>query len=706
MRLEYKLGKVHCAGCASALEEILSKLEGVEKCSLNFISNLLVLEIENKNHKQIEENVKATIYKFDKNIELLDPHAEEKISRKKKIYEILNYTSIALSFAVLVVLLSASMPFWIHLSLSIFAYLVVGWNVLFLAFKNIIQGKMLDENFLMTIATIGAYILGEYAEAVAVMLFYEIGELFNHLAVKKSEREIKSIASIKADCACLILDNAEMIVTLDKVGIGDIIRVKPGERVPLDGRIVDGETYVNTSALTGESQEKFLKIGDEILSGMIVSSTVVLIEVEKLEHESTVSKIIELVENSAVNKSKTEKFISRFAKVYTPIVVGLAVFIGFIMPVFWLYSNFAVWIYRALTFLVVSCPCALVISVPLGFFAGLGACAKNGVLVKGANYLEALSQAKTVIFDKTGTLTYGNFKITTIHGVDDKPEDEILEFVAYAENFSNHRIARSIVDEYKNKTNKTIMLEWINGASEIAGEGVQANIFGIDCLVGNAKLLRDNGVEFEEVKSPFTIIYLSQNGTYAGYIEIQDEVRGEAKETIESLKKLGITHTAMFTGDKEEVAKVVSENLGIDCYHSNLLPEDKVDRLQQHRDKGGLIFVGDGINDAPILASVDVGVAMGGVGSDIAIESADVVLSNDNLKKIPLGIAIAKKTKRIVLENIIFALGIKVAVLALSALGLANMWLAIFADVGVSILAVLNSIRALFVPRKYRQKKK
>ena len=705
MKLEYKLGKVHCAGCASALEEILSKLDGVEKCSLNFISNLLVLEIENKNHKQIEENVKAAIHKFDKNIELLDPHAEEKISRKKKIYEILNYTSIALSFVVLVVLFAVSMPFWLHLSLSIFAYLIVGWNVLYLAGRNIIQGKVLDENFLMTIATIGAFILGEFSEAVAVMLFYQVGEMFNHIAVKNSEREIKSIACIKAESACLVLDNTEMIVTLDKVDIGDIIRVKPGEKVPLDGKIIEGETYVDSSALTGESQEKFLRVGDEILSGMIVSSGVVLVEVTKLEHESTVSKIIELVENSSVNKSKTEKFISKFAKVYTPIVVFLAIFIGFVMPIFWLYSNFTVWLYRALTFLVVSCPCALVISIPLGFFAGLGACARHGVLVKGANYLEALANANTIIFDKTGTLTYGNFKISNIVGVDDKPEDEILEFIAYGEKFSNHRIAKSIVDEYKRRTNNDINLSWINGASEIAGVGVQANIFGIDCLVGNAKLLRDNNVEFQEVNSPYTVVYLSQNGTFAGYIEVKDEVREDAKETIDNLKSLGITRTAMFTGDRDEVAKVVSESIGLNCYHANLLPKDKVSHLLEHKNSGSLIFVGDGINDAPILASVDVGVALGGVGSDVAIEASDIVLANDNLKKIPLSVAVAKKTKRIVLENIIFALGIKVAVLVLSALGLANMWLAIFADVGVSILAVLNSIRALIVPIKYREKK-
>lgn len=702
MKLEYKLGRIHCAGCASALEEILSKIDGVEKCSLNFISNLLVIEIDNKNHKQTEENIISAIHKFDKNIELLDPHAEEKQNRRKKINEIISYSSVALSFVMLISLFFIKIPFIAELILYIVAYLIVGYSVLITAIQNILQGKVLDENFLMMIATIGAFVLGEFSEAVAVMLFYQVGEIFNKLAVKKSEREIKSIVSIKAESASLVLDNTEMTVTLDKVSVGDIIRIKPGEKVPLDGKIIEGETYVNLSALTGESMEKFLKVNDEILSGTMVTSSPILVEVTKLEKESTVSKIIELVENSAINKSKTEKFISKFAKVYTPIVVALSLFIGLVMPLFWLYSNFTTWIYRALVFLVVSCPCALVISVPLGFFAGIGACARNGILIKGANYLEALSNAKSIIFDKTGTLTHGNFKISKIVALQDKTEEEILEFIAYAENFSNHRIAKSIVEEYKNSTKKEINTSWINGASEIAGIGIQANIFGIDCLVGNAQLMKDNKIDYAEVESPYTVIYLTQNESLAGYIEIQDEIKEEAKDAITLLKNLGITQSSMFTGDKVETAKAVADNIGIDCYHAELLPVDKVNLLKEHKNNGNLIFVGDGINDAPILATVDVGISMGGVGSDIAVEASDVVIVDDNLKKIPLTVSISKKTKRIVTENIIFAIGIKAIVLLLASFGFANMWLAIFADVGVSILAVLNSIRALFPPRKFK----
>ncbi|MBQ9790087.1 MAG: cadmium-translocating P-type ATPase [Clostridia bacterium] len=705
MKLEYKLGRIHCAGCAQALEEILSKVEGVESVSLNFISNMVCFEIQSKNHKEIEENIKKAIHKFDHNIEILDPHAEEKAQKREEIKKALHFVSILVSVAIMVCLIALKMNFYLELGLAIFAYALVGWNICLNAVLNIFKGKVLDENFLMTVATIGAFVLGEFSEAVGVMVFYQIGEIFQNLAVKNSERAIKSIASVKESRACLVLDNAEMDVTLDKVSVGDIIRVKVGERIPLDGVICEGETYLNTSALTGESQEKFVKVGDDVLSGSIVTSAVVLIEVTKLEHESTVSKIVELVEKSSMNKSKTEKFISKFSKYYTPVVVGLALVLGFIVPAFWAYANWNEWLYRALVFLVVSCPCALVISVPLSFFAGVGAAARNGVLVKGANFLEALSQSKTFVFDKTGTLTYGSFKVTNIHAEDDKTEDEILEFVAYAENFSNHRIAKSIVEEYKSKTGKDINFAWINGANEIPGEGVSANIFSIDCLVGNAKLMKDNGVKFVEHDSPFTVVYLAQNGTFAGWVEIQDQIRKEAPSSIQTLKELGAENISMFTGDSAAVAKVVAEKIGVDCYHADLLPEGKVEKLYEHIENGKkLVFVGDGINDAPILSTVDVGIAMGGIGSDIAVESADVVIMDDDLSKIPLGVMIAKRTKRIVTENIVLSLGVKVVVLILASLGLSNMWLGVFADVGVALLAVLNAIRALIVPRKYKHK--
>ena len=706
MKLEYKLGNVHCAGCASALEEILNKTDGVKSASLNFINNMLILDIENKDHKAIEERVIAAIKKFDKHIQILDPHAEEKAEKKKKLMFTFDIINICFSFASILILGLFNFDEILEFALYLFAYIVIGWKVLLTAAKNILQGKVLDENFLMMIATIGAFILSQYAEGVAVMLFYSVGEMFNNIAIKRSEKAIKSLASVKSDYANLILDNTEMKVTLDKVGIGDVIRVKAGEKVPLDGKIIEGETYVNTSAITGESQERFLRTDDEILSGFIVTNSTILVEVTKLEHESTVSKIIDLVEKSSHNKSKTEKFISKFAKYYTPVVVGLALTIGLIVPAFWGYSTFSTWIYRGLMFLVVSCPCALVISVPLSFFAGIGAAAKRGILIKGANYLEALAIADTIIFDKTGTLTKGEFKISKIHAEEDKTEEEILEFVAYAENFSNHQIAKSIVKEYHKKTGKEINFAWINGASEIAGEGVQANIFGIDCLVGNAKLMRDNNIEFNDVDSPFTIIYLAQNQTLAGYIEIQDEIKCEAKQAIDSLKTIGIKEVSMFTGDNEKVAGAVASKIGVTCYHADLLPINKVEELEKYKKNGSkLIFVGDGINDAPILSTVDVGIAMGGVGSDIAIESADVVLIYDDLSKIAIAKKIAKKTRRIVLENIIIAIGIKVVVMILSTIGLSNMWLAIFADVGVSVLAVLNSLRAFIVPKNKSQSK-
>lgn len=706
MKLEYRLGNVHCAGCASALEEILQKIEGVKSASLNFISNLLVLEINDHGHNEIKENVTAAIKKFDKRITLDDPHKEEKRAKKQKVLEILEYVSLAVSFAIVLTLFFVDTNNVLELCLYIFAYLIVGYKVLWQAFINLFKGKMLDENFLMTIATVGAFAIGEFTEAVAVMIFYLIGEIFQNKAVKRSEKAIKSIAQVKAEYATLVLDNTEMQVTLEKVSVGDIIRVKPGERVPLDGKVIEGACYVDTKALTGESQERYLKVNDEILSGMIVTNETILVKVTALEHESTVSKIIELVEKSSNNKSKTEKFISRFAKYYTPIVVGLALVLAFIVPIFSLYQNFSQWLYRALVFLVVSCPCALVISVPLTFFAGIGAAARNGILVKGANYLEILSGVSTVIFDKTGTLTLGNFKISNIVAYEDKEEEEILEFVAYAENFSNHRIAKSIVEEYKLKTQKDINVAWINGAAEIAGEGVQANIFGVDCLVGNRKLMTDNNVVGEYFSSPNTIIYLAQNGTLAGYIEIVDQVKPEAKTTVEALREQGVKTVSMFTGDNEQTAKAVAMQVGVDCYHAELLPVDKVKKLDEHEDnKTKLAFVGDGINDAVVLSTVDVGIAMGGVGSDIAIESADVVIIDDDLSRIPLGISISKKTKRIVTENIVFALGIKALVLVLSTLGIANMWLGVFADVGVSLLAVLNSLRALIVPKRYKKNK-
>ena len=705
MKIEYKLGRIHCAGCAQSLEEILSSTDGIDSVSLDFISGNMVVESSSMKKKELEDITQKAIHRFDRNITISDPHAEEKLEKKDKIKSIINYSIILITTTMLILLNTIHFESIVCLILYILCYILISYNVLLSAFFNIIRGKMLDETFLMSIASIGAFIIGEYTEAVAVMLLYNIGELLQNRAVKKSEKEIKSITKLKATYANLVLDNTEMQVTLDKVTIGDTISIKQGEKVPLDGKIISGDAYVNTSAITGESAERFLKAGDTILSGSIVSTGNILVEVTSNEQTSTVSRIIELVEKASLNKSKTEKFIAKFAKWYTPIVVGMAAIIAFIIPIFSLYQDFALWAYRALLFLVVSCPCALVISVPLSFFAGIGASAKHGIMIKGANYMEALWNINTFIFDKTGTLTYGNFSIKNITITNkEKSKDEVLELIAYAENFSNHRIAKSIIQEYNNRTHKDINIAWIEGAREVPGEGVIANIFGIDCIVGNAKLLKDNNISFVEVDSANTIVYLAENGKLSGYVEIADSVKPEAKEVVLSLKKLGINEISMFTGDNDRIAKDVADDLGLDCYHANLLPEDKVNMLAEHNHGNNLAFVGDGINDAPILSTVNVGIAMGGIGSDIAIESSDVVLMDDNLSRLPLAISIAKNTKKIVYENIIFSIGIKILVLVLSILGFANMWLAIFADVGVTLIAILNSIRVLFVNKKYKQK--
>ena len=705
MKIEYKLGRVHCAGCAQSLEEILSSTDGISNVSLDFISSNLVVESNSLGKKELSDLIEKTIHKFDRNITISDPHKEEKLEKKDKIKNIINYSIIALTAVMLVLLNVISFHHSASLILFIVCYALISYNVLLSAFFNIIHGKMLDETFLMSIASIGAFVIGEYTEAVAVMLLYNIGEILQNRAVKKSEKEIKSIKKLKATFANLVLDNTEMQVTLDKVTVGDTISIKHGEKVPLDGKIISGNAYLSTAAITGESAEQFVKAGDDILSGSIVTSGNILVEVTSNEQNSTVTRIIELVEKASLNKSKTEKFIAKFAKWYTPIVVALAGIIAFVVPIFSLYQDFALWAYRALLFLVVSCPCALVISVPLSFFAGIGASARHGIMIKGANFMEALWNTDTFIFDKTGTLSEGNFSVKNIVSIDkEKSEDEILELIAYAENFSNHRIAKSIVKEYNKRTQKDINIAWIEGAKEIPGEGIVACIFGIDSIVGNAKLLKENGVSFNEIDSPHTIIYLAENGKLTGYVEIEDKIKSGAKDALLALKKLGIKQISMFTGDNEKTAKYVAENVGLDCYHAGLLPEDKVNKLKEHQKGGNLAFVGDGINDAPILSTVDVGIAMGGIGSDIAIESSDIVLMDDNLSRLPLAVSIAKRTKAIVYENIIFSIGIKLLVLVLSVLGLANMWLAVFADVGVTLIAILNSIRVLFVNKKYKQK--
>ena len=588
---------------------------------------------------------------------------------------------------------------WINNAIFIASYIIVGFEIVKKAIRNIVRGKVFDENFLMTIATLGAFGIGEFPEAVAVMLFYQVGELFQSYAVDKSRKSISSLMDIRPDFANVYRNEKIEKVNPDEVKIGEIIIIKPGEKVPLDGRILEGETALDTKALTGESMPKEVEKGDEILSGCINLNGVIKIEVKKEYGESTVSKILDLVENASSKKSKSENFITKFARYYTPIVVIIALLLAIIPPIVMDNATFSDWIYRALSFLVVSCPCALVISIPLSFFGGIGGASKMGVLIKGSNYLEALSNTEITVFDKTGTLTKGVFEVQKVNAIGIS-EEELLKIAAYAENYSNHPISKSIKQAYK----KEIDEKQIANYEELAGLGVAARIEEQDVLVGNEKLMKEKGIQFEKCNEVGTILYIAIKGKYAGYILISDTIKEDAKSTIQELKKNHIKQTVMLTGDKKEVGESVAKEIGIDMVYTDLLPDGKVkkveDLLKTKSEKGKLAFVGDGINDAPVLALADIGMAMGGLGADSAIEAADIVIMTDEPSKIVKAIKLSKKTMRIVKENIIFAIGVKVFVLILAALGISTMWQAVFADVGVSVIAILNALRALRVKNK------
>lgn len=587
------------------------------------------------------------------------------------------------------------LPEWAEMGMFLICYAVAGWDIVWKAITNILHGQVFDENFLMTIATVGALILGEHSEGVAVMLFYQVGEWFQSYAVSKSRKSITSLMDIRPDYANIEKDGKLVQVDPDEVQIRDTIVVKPGERVPLDGKIIKGTSALDTSALTGESMPREVEPGMDVISGCINQTGILTIQTTKEFGESTVAKILDLVENASDKKGKTENFISRFARYYTPIVVFAALALAVLPPLI-LQQSFSVWIYRALTFLVISCPCALVISIPLSFFGGIGGSSKIGVLVKGSNYLESLAHAETVVFDKTGTLTKGSFAVTEIHPVDMK-DTQLLELAAYAEDYSNHPISLSIKSAYGKKIDSSR----ISDVQEIAGHGVQAVIDGKKILAGNAKLMQKEHIKYSPSSSVGTVVYLACNGKYAGCIVIEDEIKADAATAIKNLKSSGIRKTVMLTGDADAVGKKVAGRLGLDQVYTELLPADKVDRvedlLKQKSEKGKLVFVGDGINDAPVLARADVGIAMGALGSDAAIEAADVVLMTDEPSKIAAVMKIARKTIRIANQNIVFALAVKFLVLILGAIGKANMWAAVFADVGVSIIAILNAIRAMRV---------
>ena len=582
----------------------------------------------------------------------------------------------------------------INKGIFIISYIIVGFEILRKAVRNIFRGKVFDENFLMSVATIGAFGIGEFPEAVAVMLFYQIGELFQNYAVDKSRKSIASLMDIRPDYANVFRNEKIEKVNPEEVKIGDTIIVKPGEKIPLDGTIIEGTTTLDTKALTGESLPREAKEGDKVLSGCINLNGVIKIKVEKEYGESTVSKILDLVENASSKKSKSENFITKFAKYYTPIVVIIALILAIIPPLFITGATFSDWVYRALSFLVVSCPCALVISIPLSFFGGIGGASKMGVLIKGSNYLEALSNTEIAVFDKTGTLTKGVFEVQKIEPVGISKE-ELLKISAYAENYSNHPISKSIKQAYK----KEIDEKQIKNYEELSGLGISAKINNQEVLVGNEKLMQKENIEYEKCKDIGTILYVAINKKYAGYILIADEIKNDSKQTIEELKKNGVKQTVMLTGDKKEVGESVAKEIGIDKVYTELLPTDKVQKVEEllktKTAKGKLAFVGDGINDAPVLALADIGIAMGGLGADSAIEAADVVIMTDEPSKIIRSIKLSKKTMRIVKENIVFAIAIKVLVLILAAFGLSTMWEAVFADVGVSIIAIINALRAL-----------
>lgn len=587
------------------------------------------------------------------------------------------------------------LPEYAEIGVFLVCYAVVGWDIVWKAITNILHGQVFDENFLMTIATIGALILGENSEGVAVMLFYQVGEWFQSYAVSRSRKSIASLMDIRPDYANIEQDGKLVQVDPDEVSIGSTIIVKPGERIPIDGTILKGSSALDTSALTGESMPREVEPGMDVISGCINQTGILTIQTTKEFGESTVAKILDLVENASDKKGRTENFITRFARYYTPAVVFAALALAILPPLI-TEQPFSTWIYRALTFLVISCPCALVISIPLSFFGGIGGASKIGVLVKGSNYLESLAHAEIVVFDKTGTLTKGSFAVTEIHpnGMEDT---ELLELAAYAEDYSNHPISLSIKKAYGEKIDNSR----INSVQEIAGFGVQAVIDGKTVLAGNAKLMDREHISYVPSSSVGTVVYLASDGNYVGCIVIEDEIKADAPEAIRQLKNSGVRRTVMLTGDADAVGQKVAGRLGLNQAYTELLPADKVDRveelLKQKSEKGKLVFVGDGINDAPVLARADVGIAMGGLGSDAAIEAADVVLMTDEPSKIAAVMKIARKTIRIANQNIVFALGVKFLVLALGALGYANMWAAVFADVGVSVIAILNAIRAMRV---------
>ncbi len=694
-RKAIRLKGLCCADCARRIEEEAGKIDGVSSASVDFVSQTLTIEVfDRKKLPAIARQAARIAVEIEPEIEI--SYSEQNTDdparkRRRRLYRISLCAGAAIFAAAMLLQVSGAL----RLPLFLLSYLLVGGEVVLRACKNISKGQVFDENFLMSVATIGAFAIGEYPEGVAVMLFYQVGELFQRIAVNRSRRSISALINIRPDFANLKIGDEIRRVSPEEVGVGDLIVVRPGEKIPLDGRVTDGKASLDTSALTGESVPRDVEPGSEVLSGSISKNGLLTIEVSKEFGESTVSKILDLVQNAGSRKAPTENFITKFARYYTPFIVFAALALAIIPPLVIPGAAFSDWINRALVFLVVSCPCALVISIPLSFFGGIGGASKNGILIKGSNYLEALNNVDTVVFDKTGTLTKGIFKVTQTAPANGYTQDQLLYYAAHAEGNSNHPIAASIRKAYNVELDARIISEH----EELPGLGVRVKVDGKTVLAGNGRLLEEENIAFGRTDEAGTAVYLAVDGTFAGSIVISDELKPDSKKAVGDLKAAGVKSIVMLTGDSRAVGEKVARQIGLDEVYSDLLPDQKVAKLELLEKKkavrGKLVFIGDGINDAPVLARADVGIAMGGLGSDAAIEASDVVLMTDEPSKLVTAIRIARKTRNIVWQNIVFALGVKAVILVLGAFGIATMWEAVFGDVGVAVIAVLNAMRAM-----------
>lgn len=685
-----------CANCAIRIEKEVNRIDGVEAATLDFVSQRLTIDANNKSDLQdIVKQATGIAARIEPEIEVVSSDTPKDSPHCKSKKEWVERIAFGLGTVIFTTALIGNFSYWIEFGLFFISYLLVGSEVVLRAIKNIARGQVFDENFLMSVATIGAFAIGEFPEGVAVMLFYQVGEFFQDMAVNRSRKSITSLMDIRPDYANLKVGDEVRKVSPEEVNIGDMIIIKPGEKVPLDGKVIEGKSSLDTSALTGESLPRDIDAGCEVLSGSINKNGVLTVEVTKEFGESTISKILDLVQNASSKKAPTENFITKFARYYTPFVVFAAAALAIVPPLLVPGATFSEWINRALVFLVVSCPCALVVSIPLSFFGGIGGASRNGILVKGSNYLEALNNVDTIVFDKTGTLTKGVFKVTNITSRASFNDSEILEYAAYAESYSNHPIAISIQKAYGNEIDKGDISDY----EEVSGQGVKVIVKGKAVLAGNIKLMKNENIPCEEINAYGTIVHLAVDGEYAGYIIISDELKPDSHKAVKELRSLGIKSLVILTGDSKSVGEKIGSEVGLDEVYTELLPHQKVEKLEilgkRRRTRGKLVFVGDGINDAPVLARADIGVAMGGLGSDAAIEAADVVLMTDEPSKLVSAIKIAKKTRNIVWQNIIFALGVKGIILLLGAGGIATMWEAVFGDVGVALIAILNAMRVM-----------